>query len=145
MHFSTGCEYAVHSMFYLATRPKDEVVMVGDIARAQNIPESYLVKVFQQLSRAGLVNSYRGAKGGVSLAKEPSDITLKDIVEAVDGSNPLYVSLGFKRKCDAGALCLIRQTFDNAEKKLFEELSCVSLEDLKQEAEKARDKFTWLN
>jgi DNA-binding IscR family transcriptional regulator len=56
MQFSIGCEYAIHGLLYLAMRSPDEVILVTDVARAQNLPVSYLAKVFQLLARAGLVN-----------------------------------------------------------------------------------------
>jgi Rrf2 family protein len=145
MQFSIGCEYAVHGLLFLAMRERDEVVLVSDIAKAQNLPESYLAKVFQSLARAGLLKSFRGAKGGFQLGRLPEEITLRDVTLAVEGSAPLFKPLSQKRDCQFEADCLIRAAFKKAETSLFTELEKVTLKQMVDKARAAGDRLKWLN
>lgn len=145
MQFSIGCEYAVHGLLFLAMREQDEVVLVSDIAKAQNLPESYLAKVFQSLARAGLLKSFRGARGGFQLAKLPEEITLRDVTLAVEGNAPLFKPLSNRRDCQFEADCLIREAFKNAEISLFTELEKVTLKQMVDKARVAGDRLKWLH
>lgn len=144
MQFSIGCEYAIHGLLYLAIQPPDEVVLVTDIANAQNLPVSYLAKVFQLLAKAGLVKSFRGARGGYMLALPPEKITLCDITQAIEGSTPLYNPLSSRRECGLAADCLIKEAFVRAEKSLYGELEKVSLKEMMDQALRMRSRMKWL-
>jgi Rrf2 family transcriptional regulator, iron-sulfur cluster assembly transcription factor len=111
VQFSLSIEYAIHGLVYLASAGSDAATMVGDIAKATSVPESYLRKVFQLLAKAGLVASHRGVKGGFSLARVPAEITLKDVVEAIDGSLPAYTCLKTARGCSLDEACPVSGAF----------------------------------
>ena len=130
MQFSASIEYAIHGLVYLAVNATGSAVLVADVARAIKVPDSYLRKVFQLLSRGGLVTSLRGARGGFLLAREPSRITLKDVVEAIDGSLPLYSCMKGKRRCAARDACPVSDAFDEARRKMAEVLEATTLEKL---------------
>ncbi len=85
MRITKAGDYAMRGLIYLARQPEGEVVLVGDIARAMEVPESFLAKIFQGLARAGLVRSHRGYRGGYSLARPAAAITLLEVVECVEG------------------------------------------------------------
>ncbi len=86
MNISSKCEYGTRAILELARRPiKSQPVSAIEIASIQAIPEKYLVHILLQLKHAGLVQSVRGAHGGYLLAKTPEQISLKDIVIAIDG------------------------------------------------------------
>lgn len=144
MQFSVGCEYAVHGLLFLAMHDEDKVQLVSEIARAQNLSESYLSKVFQSLAKSGLVKSYRGAHGGYRLALPPEKITLRDMTLAVEGKAPLFNPQSDKRKCDFAADCIIREAFAKAEQSLFRELGKVTLKDMADRAKPAGDRLKWL-
>ena len=130
MQLSLSTEYAIHSLFYLAMQDKAKLTLVSDVAKVQNISESYLAKVFQTLSKAGLIKSYRGAKGGYVLAQEPKKISLRKIVETMEGNSPIYVCDDQKRKCNFLGDCIISHVMTEAEQKMFEVLDQTSLADL---------------
>jgi len=144
MQFSIGCEYAIHGMLFLAMRPENDIVLVNDIARAQNLPESYLAKVFQLLARGGLLRSFRGSHGGYMLALPPERITLKDIAVAIEGNTPLFSSLSNKRECSLDEDCLIRAAFTRAEESLYRELEKVTLREMTDRAKSSRSRMKWL-
>jgi Rrf2 family protein len=87
--FSEASSIAMHAMAMLAARP-DRHVSVREVAERLPISESHLAKVFQRLTRAGLVEGIRGPGGGFRLVPDRGELTLLDVYEAIDG--PLGVS-----------------------------------------------------
>jgi len=85
MRLSTQADYAVRAMLELARREPGSVVRTDTIAAAQAIPGSSLTKVLQDLARADLVRTYRCSGGGVTLARPPAEITVRQVYEAVQG------------------------------------------------------------
>jgi Rrf2 family protein len=89
MMFSTKAEYGVRVMVHLAREGEDHddaaPIPLGAIADAEGLPLAYLEHLVQRLRRAGLVESRRGAHGGYSLARPPSEVTMAEVVEALEG------------------------------------------------------------
>lgn len=86
MNISSRCEYGCRAVVELALHlPSESPLPAVTIAERRNIPEKYLVHILLQLKRAGIVRSVRGAQGGYILARSPEDVTLRDIVTAIDG------------------------------------------------------------
>ncbi len=88
MLYSKSSEYAIQAMLYLAEREGQGLSMVSSIAEANGIPRHFLAKLVQTLTRYRLVKSYRGRTGGIELARPTADITLLQIVTAIDGPPP---------------------------------------------------------
>ncbi|HIJ70057.1 MAG TPA: Rrf2 family transcriptional regulator [Planctomycetes bacterium] len=86
MKISRSAEYALIAVGYIAENRKNGPVLTSRISKEYNITPDYLPKILQQLVRAGILKSKRGLHGGFFLARNPDDITLLEIVEAVDGS-----------------------------------------------------------
>ncbi len=86
MKVSARAEYACLAMWALACRPREEpLARIREIAEEQSIPETYLVQILQRLKGAGLVRSVRGSAGGYCLARGAAEITIAEILEAIDG------------------------------------------------------------
>lgn len=86
MNISSRCEYACRAAIELAQNgPNADPLSATTIAERRTIPEQYLVHILLQLKRASLVRSVRGARGGYLLARPPEEISLRDIVTAIDG------------------------------------------------------------
>jgi Rrf2 family protein len=83
--FSRQCEYALQAVAYLALKPEGEWTSIKTLSRKLKIPYHFLAKILQDLSRKGLLNSFKGPTGGFSLGMPAREITLFQIVEAVDG------------------------------------------------------------
>lgn len=97
MNISARCEYACRAMVELALhQPEGDILTAQAIAASRHVPEKYLVHILLQLKRAGLVHSVRGAQGGYALALSPDQVSLLQIVEAIDGPvlSPLPVDDG---------------------------------------------------
>lgn len=86
MQISTKVEYGLLALLELAMHYyQNKTLGTPEIAERQNIPERYLDQILAELRRAGITKSYRGAKGGYTLARSPMDISLLDIVNALEG------------------------------------------------------------
>jgi Rrf2 family protein len=120
MLLTRGSEYGLRGVLYLARQDADAMSMVSAIAADQDIPPRFLAKIFQALARAGVVKSRRGAKGGFSLRRPPSDITVKEVVEAIDG--PMRLNRGTDNP--------LRDILDEAQAKMMRVLSEANFADL---------------
>jgi Rrf2 family protein len=103
-------DYAVRVIVDLASRPAGAVVPRARILERQDIPVAYLAKIVQALARAGLVRTLPGPRGGVSLVAPPAQITLRQVVEAVD--RPLGLNRGLAQPVWARLQTLIRGELD---------------------------------
>jgi Rrf2 family protein len=144
MRYSQTTELAVDSLFYMAAHSEKSAFSIDEIARAQNVSSSYLAKVFQQLAKAGVLRSHRGARGGYSLGRGPEDITLWDIASVCEGTSPLYGCSAAAKKCGLGPRCLIVKTFNDAGQKMREVLAGVSLQDLLESIEGDEGQPQWV-
>lgn len=78
-------DYAVRSMIFIASMADNTSVLRCELARHESIPPSFVAKILTRLVRAGLLRSSRGARGGFRLARPASQITLLDVIEAIEG------------------------------------------------------------
>ena len=85
MKVSTRSTYAIRALLYLARAEAGETVALGRIAETQKIPLPYLVQIFSRLRKAGLVEAVRGPQGGYRLSRQPAEVTLAQIVYALEG------------------------------------------------------------
>ncbi len=100
MQITRQADYAVRAVLYLAQMGSEQRAATSQIAQEQKIPPSFLAKIVSQLSVAGLLQTSRGARGGVSLARPPEQISLLEVVEAIDG--PIYLN---ECVADSGGAC----------------------------------------
>jgi len=98
VQFSIGVEYAFHSLFYMVDIPAGKTIGIRRIAELHGITETYLSKIFAKLSRAEIVKSIPGTKGGYALAKNAEDISFWDIIEAVEGPSYLFQCAEIRKK-----------------------------------------------
>lgn len=85
MQITRQADYAIRAILYLAQLGPDEKAATSQIAEDKDIPLSFLAKIIAQLSVAGLLQTMRGARGGVTLVRPAKDINLLEVVEAIDG------------------------------------------------------------
>ena len=85
MQITRQADYALRAMLYLAKLEPAHRAATSQIAASKKIPPSFLAKIISQLSIAGLIHTSRGAHGGVTLARDPKDISVLEVVEAIDG------------------------------------------------------------
>ena len=90
MRISEGVEWAVHCCTVLAALRDGQTLPAAKLAEYHDVPPAYLAKHLQALSRAGLVESVAGPRGGYRLARPAEDITVLDVVQAVEGDEPAF-------------------------------------------------------
>jgi Rrf2 family protein len=130
MHITRAGEYGVLGMTALARRPLGTVVMIDEVSREEDIPKSFLGKIFQSLSRAGLVQSVRGTGGGITLTKAPEEITVLAVIEGVEGPIALQRCLEEKPDCVHIGHCALCGLFSEAQDRLRETLARTTLAEL---------------
>ncbi len=139
MQLGQGVEWALHSCTVLALVPDGQTLPAARLAEYHGVPPAYLAKHLQALANAGIVESTAGRKGGYRLAKPAADITMLDIVDAVEGSAPAFRCTEIRRRGPARvaaseyrAPCLIAKVMGDAEAAWRAELQRVTLADLLQ-------------
>jgi Rrf2 family protein len=130
MHWSQESENALLGLVYLARQPEGAVVTVGEIADKQRLPRSFLAKTFQKLARNGVLRSFRGRNAGYTLARPAGEVSLKDLLEVLEGRGLYDRCLFWNRHCADGDPCLMHGAWSKAKESLVEVLEETSLRDL---------------
>ncbi|MEW6015304.1 MAG: Rrf2 family transcriptional regulator [Candidatus Zixiibacteriota bacterium] len=130
MQFTRAEEYGIMGVVFLAEQERERVVPLSEIAHAQDVPEKFLAKIFQNLTKAGIVRSHRGVKGGFTLGKDPAMVTMKDVVETIQGPYRLIKCLDDRDCCEKYADCPIRTVLEEAEAQLLKVFGKYSIDDL---------------
>jgi len=102
MRISEGVEWGLHCCTILALLPPDKTLPAARLAEYHGVPGPYLAKHLQALSRAGIVESVAGPKGGYRLARPATDITMLDVVVAIDGPEPAFRCTEIRQRGPAG-------------------------------------------
>jgi Rrf2 family protein len=98
MRMSDGVEWGLHVCALLATVPPDGALPAAKLAEFHGVPAAYLAKHLQALARAGVLETVKGPRGGYRLARPATDITLLDVVEAIDGDEPAFRCTEIRRR-----------------------------------------------
>jgi Rrf2 family protein len=138
MKLSTRGRYGVRFMLDLALHYNEGPIFLKDIAQRQGISEKYLWQLIHPLKAIGLINSTRGAHGGYLLAKAPGEITLKEIMQVVEGSLSLVDCVDNAAVCPRSQSCITRDVWQEATQGMLQTLDSLTLETMvKRQAEKA--------
>lgn len=121
MQITRQADYAVRAMVYLAQIGPEQRASTSQIAQEKQIPPSFLAKIVSQLSVAGLLQTSRGARGGVSLARSAENISLLDVVEAIDGPILLNDCVA-NGTCSFTDSCPMKTVWCDAQKELVDRL-----------------------
>ncbi|MDQ0971160.1 Rrf2 family protein [Neobacillus niacini] len=141
MQYSIGVEYALHCLVYLIDIPEDSPTGIKELSYFQGISDTYLSKTFSKLSKAGIVSSVPGVKGGYKLARSPEEISFWDVIEAVEGPKPIFQCKNIKdngylyreKGCSPSASCTINLVMLSAEEKMRDFLQSKTLAWLNEE------------
>ncbi len=138
MRLTRGSDYGLRGMLYMTHLPRGQICLVSEVAAAENLPESYLAKIFQDLARSRLLVSHRGAKGGFSLVNDPHEINLLQIIEAVEGPIAIVPCLDAREGCDQAESCKVHETLDAAQSQMISVLAKTTLADLMFDSDNGR-------
>jgi len=129
MELTRKGEYAIRGIIYLAQQPPGRVSLISEIAAAAEVPQTFLAKIFQSFAKLGLVTSSRGTGGGFVLARPASSITLREVVEAVEGPIvPNRCLLG--APCDRGGTCQVHGIWKQVQTEVVQILNGVTIDTL---------------
>lgn len=129
IRLALATDYALRTLLFLGSR-RGERVCVRDVADFYGISSDHVSKVVQQLSRHAIVRTDRGRTGGLSLALEPEQITVGDIVELFEGPVSLLECVSTPGVCVIQPNCRLRRVLDRAGARLIRDLKEVTLADL---------------
>ncbi len=130
MKLSTKSRYGVRLMLALAQNYGKGYTFMKDIAKSEGMSEKYLSLITIPLKGAGLINASRGARGGYMLARPPSDFTLKEIVDALEGDSCLVDCVKNASACSRVPICASRDLWVLLGGKIAETLNSVTLDQL---------------
>ncbi|WP_432666268.1 Rrf2 family transcriptional regulator [Wukongibacter baidiensis] len=132
MKITQEADYALRIILHLSKNGIDARVDAKSISESEGIPARFTLKILRKLTKAGLTKSYRGVGGGYSLNRKPEAITMKDVIEAIDG--PIYINrcIYDKEYCNIHrtGTCDIHRELNKVRKTLIEELESVNFSDL---------------
>lgn len=130
MKLSTKGRYGTRLMLDLAVHYGKGLVLLRDIAQREDISVGYLEHIIPPLKAAGLITSSRGAHGGYALSKDPSEINLREIVQALEGSLSPVDCVDSFEMCQRAQWCATRDIWTELGEKIMETLESVTLHDL---------------
>ena len=133
MKLSTRGRYATRALLDLALHYQESPVTARDIAKRQQLSAQYLEHLIAPLKAAGLVKSVRGANGGFVLGKEPSLITISDIIRAAEGSTALVACVDDPDSCSRAPHCPTRRVWVDATRALEGVLESTTIQNMMDE------------
>ncbi|MBI5874318.1 MAG: Rrf2 family transcriptional regulator [Deltaproteobacteria bacterium] len=125
---SKAAEYAIRGVLHLSLKAEGETCGIDEIAKAQDVPPAYLAKLFQSLARKGFVKSFRGVEGGFVLTKKPKDISMLDVIEAMEGHIYLNDCLIHAGYCPKDDMCPVHNVWKEAQKRFIDYLKGCTFE-----------------
>ena len=134
MQITRQADYAVRAVLHLARINGSQRAATSQVAQEQHIPPSFLAKIISQLSIAGLLHTSRGARGGVTLAREPKTITLLEVIEAIDGPIMLNECVGESSTCTFDEDCPLRPVWCEAQNELVTRLKKTNFQQLLEQS-----------
>lgn len=142
MQITRASEYAIRGLLDLCSQPEGSVCLLSDVSERQDIPASFLSKIFQNLAKAGMVSSFRGSGGGFVLAKDPHQINLLDVLEAIEGRLALNVCISDGILCENKPTCPVHPVWREAQDQVEQILARHSFADLAETNRKLMEKTT---
>jgi len=133
MRLSTKGRYGARLMLDLALHYGKGPVLLKNIAKSEEISRSYLDQIVPLLRAAKLINSGRGAHGGYTLARAPSEITLKEVIESLEGSLSPVECIDTPSVCQRNQLCVTRDIWKKLGEKMSGVLETLTLQDMVEE------------
>ena len=131
MQITKQADYAVRAVQYLSELEEGVLASTSRIAADRKIPSSFLAKIIAQLSVAGILQTSRGARGGVRLAKEPQEISLLEVIEAIDGPLALNSCVHQHPNCELED-CAVRPVWAEIQEGLVSKLKASTFDQFKK-------------
>ena len=130
LRLSKKADYALIAMKHLATRPDAVSASAREIAEQYDIPIELMAKVLQRLVRRGLLASHQGTRGGYRLARTSAQISVADIIQAIDGPFTVTACSTESENCDQYSKCSVRDPLWKIKDRIVSALSTCSLQEI---------------
>ncbi len=130
MQLTRAADYALRGMTYLARQDPFKYSRIREISKNENVPEKFMRKLIHMLNQKGYIESVRGKNGGIRLGTAPEDLSMLDIIEAVEGPIALNLCLKEPNECDLKDLCAMCGIWSEAQMELKKVLGKYSLKDI---------------
>ncbi|HEX8522927.1 MAG TPA: Rrf2 family transcriptional regulator [Tepidisphaeraceae bacterium] len=140
MIFSNTTEYAIRGLSELAGRTNGSTMLLDQLVAGTSLPRDFMAKIFQRLVRAKLLTSAKGRGGGFALARPAHEITLMDIVEAIEGAKPLDGCVVGLERCNDDMPCPQHDLYKPIRQRLKDYMTTTTLADL---ASTLKSKQAW--
>lgn len=140
MKLSTKGRYGLRALIDLALYSENETVSIQSIARRQNISDSYLEQLMRKLRSAGLIVSVRGAQGGYKLARPANEISVGDVLRALEGSLEVVTCGGEDNSCQGADLCVTKFVWERINSSIRDTVDSIKLSQLVEESRLMREK-----
>lgn len=128
--YSKGCQYTLRALTFVVADKKKERFLAKDICELADIPEPYTRKVLQALVQGGFLEAHRGPGGGYSLTRDPSEISILEVIQAVEGEDTFdHCILGFD-ECGGKNPCPLHELWLDSKRNLLDNLSGTTLDQL---------------
>jgi Rrf2 family protein len=128
LRLSTKGRYATRMLVYLAINARERPANTQTIANAEGISKDYVEQILTRLRTAGIIASHRGIKGGFSIARDPKEITVKEVVELTEGS--ISIAPCIKGACNRSTQCATQAVWDATNAAIEEKLASYTIHDL---------------
>lgn len=141
MKLSTRGRYGLKAMFQLALHYGDGPIPLNQIAEKQGLSENYLEQLFSTLKKEGLLNSVRGAQGGYMLSRKPEEITVGNILRALEGNMaPADCVMDDNSDCSRDDSCVTRLVWIKIKDSIDEVIDSITLQDMVEDEDKLNRK-----
>lgn len=140
MKLSTKGRYGLRALIDLALYSENETVSIQSIARRQNSSDSYLEQLMRKLRSAGLIVSVRGAQGGYKLARPANEISVGDVLRALEGSLEAVTCGGEDNSCQGADLCVTKFVWERINSSIRDTVDSIKLSQLVEESRLMREK-----
>ena len=130
MIYSTSTKYAVMALIELAVRQNDRPVQIREISESTGIPHHFLAKLVQTLVKVGILSSIKGRGGGLKFVRSPEDITLAEVVKAIDGQQVFHSCIFGLQSCDGTRNCPIHSVWGPIRDQIINFLENTTVADL---------------
>ncbi len=137
MQVSRKVDYALRAVIFLSQQDGTRPLPAKEIAARRRIPIKFLEKIIRDLIRHEIVRSHRGAHGGYTLGRNPSQITFRDVIEAIEGPISLNVCVAGQKDCSVLSSCNMQRVWQEGQRRVLEYFSETTLADVAREVNTA--------
>lgn len=141
MKVTRASDYAIRSLIYIAKKPDGTVFMRSELSKICDIPDSFLGKILQNLAKANILSSERGKKGGFKLNKPTTNITVYDIIKAIEGELSLNECIFDDNFCSIVNTCSAHRMWMEIQETMMSKLKSYTLRQLAEEETRGQKEY----